>query len=95
MRFHKATKPVNTLHTQYIIIKLIIRLDCFTYCIFSGEGKYVPPPDCSVELDGKTKLSLSRLSLKCQKYPVRVMHEIIDCHVSKTHIAEATASSFI
>ena len=31
-------KPVNILHTQYIIIKLIIILDCFTYCIFTGEG---------------------------------------------------------
>ena len=37
--FHKAIQTVNTLHTQYIIIKLIIILDCFTYCIVSGEGK--------------------------------------------------------
>ena len=38
VHFHKAIKPVNILHTHYIIIKLVIILDCFTYCIVSGEG---------------------------------------------------------
>ena len=56
MRFHKAIKPVNTLYTQYIIIKLIIILVCFTYCIFSGEGNKVPPPDFSVVLGGKIEV---------------------------------------
>ena len=38
VRFHKAITPVNILHTHYIIIKLILILDCFTYCIFICEG---------------------------------------------------------
>ena len=31
---------------------------------------------------------LDGIKLKCQKYLVTVMHEIIDCHISKTHTAE-------
>ena len=80
MRFLKPIKPVSTLHTEYIIIKLNIILDCCTYSIFSSEENYVPLSGFSLVLNVTANI-----------YPVTVMHEIIEYYIYKTHIAEATA----